>query len=926
MRHWIYTIPLRMRSLFRRATVDRELDEELRDHLEGKTEEYVAQGITQEEARRRARLDLEGIEQTKEKCRDARRVNWVQDFVQDLRFGLRMLRKAPGFTVVALLILAVGIGANTAIFSVLNSVMLQSIPVRHPEQLVVLRWSAHRRPENLGTSSYGDCLWVPGAIQSCSFSYPMYRAVLADTGAFSSVLAMAGADQLDLSGNGATSIVGGELVSGNYFETLGVSSVLGRTIQPSDDRSGAPPVIVLSYRYWQRAFGGAADAIGRTVRLNGAPFTIAGVIDPQFTRLTPGKSHDLWIPLSQAESLNPTRNGQGRQVEKDGGRHVDDATNWWLAIIGRLKPELSLAQAQAATNLVFRNELLHGANPLFKDADDPQVELSPAQKGLVGFRQFYDEPIYILSAAVGIILVIVCANLAALLLARATAREKEMAVRLALGAGKGRILQQLLTESLLLSFAGAALGILFADWSAQALAAFISRNAYSTLFIDTRPDARVLAFAVVIAMLTGILFGLAPAFRGSRINVGPALKDSSGSSVGAAKATGHRIGLGSCLVITQVALSVVVLVGAGLLVRTLANLRNVNPGFDTHNVLLFGINPTLAGYKVDRIQGLYRELQARLASVPGVISASYSSDTLLNNGLWTSGVHIEGRPKDLTVETDMLAVGPEFFETMRLPLVKGRTFSESDLQSQRAVAVVNQAFARRFLAGKNPLGLHLGGTTPSGNQVEREIVGIVGDARYDSLRKNVEPTAYVPLQEGAAHFAIRTSTRPEALIPTVRQVVTSLDDNLPLFDIRTQTATIDRLLFNERLVALLSSVFGTLALFLACLGLYGLLSYEVGRRTREIGIRTALGAQPREIFRLVLGQGLTLSGIGAMIGVAVAVGFTRYLDSLLYGVGATDPLTFVTIAFVLFAVALIACYVPARRAMRVDPMVALRYE
>ena len=621
----------------------------------------------------------------------------------------------------------------------------------------------------------------------------MYRAVLAHTDAFSSVLAMAGAGQLDLSGNGATSMVDGELVSGNYFETLGVSSALGRTIQPPDDRPGAPPVIVLSYGYWQRAFGGAPDAIGRTVRLNGAPFTIAGVIDPQFTRLTPGKSRDLWIPLSQAASLNPTWNDQGR--------HVDDATNWWLAIIGRLKPELSPAQAQAATNLAFRNELLHGANPLFKDADDPQVALLPAQKGLVGFRQYYDEPIYILSAAVGIVLVIVCANLAALLLARATAREKEMAVRLALGAGKGRIIQQLLTESLLLSFAGAAVGILFADWSAQALADFISRNSYSSLFIDTRADARVLAFAVVIAMLTGILFGLAPGFRGSRINVGPTLKDNSSGSAGAAKARGRRIGLGGCLVVAQVALSVVVLVGAGLLVRTLANLRNVNPGFDTHNVLLFGINPTLVGYKVDRIQTLYRELQARLTSVSGVVSASYSSDTLLSNGLWTSGVHIEGQPKDSTVETNMLAVGPEFFETMRLPLVGGRTFSESDLQSQRAVAIVNQTFVQRFLAGKNPLGVHLGGTTPSGNQVEREIVGIVGDAKYDNLRKNVEPTAYVPLQEGAAHFAIRASTRPEALIPTVRQVVASLDDNLPLFDVRTQTATIDRLLFNERLVA-----------------------------------------------------------------------------------------------------------------------------
>jgi predicted permease len=908
-----------LRSLFRKEQVNRELDEELGAYLEMAAAEKMKNGLSRKDALRAVRLEQGSVEVTKEVVRSAGWESFVETCWSDLRFAARMLRKSPGFTATAVLTLALGIGANTSIFSLLNAVMLQSIPVRHPEQLAVLRWSVRELPEesNIGTSSYGDCLWVPGVHQSCSFSYPMYEAILARTNVFSSVLAMAGAGQLDLSGNGPASLVGGELVSGNYFDTLGVSSALGRTLAPSDDQPGATPVIVLSYAYWQRAFGSAPDAVGKTIRLNGAPFTIVGVIDPGFTRLTPGKSHDLWVPLSQAGSLKPGWNDQRRTIE--------DATNWWLAIVGRLKPGVSMAQAHAATSLVFRNEVLHGAKPLLKEIDEPQLALLPAQKGLVGFRQFYDKPIYILTVAVGIVLLIACANIAALLLARATAREKEMAVRLALGAGRARIIRQLLTESLLLSSAGAALGIVLADWSAQALAAFISNNAYSTLFIDTRPDARILAFTLGIALLTGILFGIAPAFRGSRINVAPALKESAASS-DATKVAGRHFGLGSALIVAQVALSVVVLTGAGLLVRTLANLRNIDPGFDTHNVLLFGINPKLTGYSNDRILTLYSELQTRLASIPGVISASYSSDTLLSAGLWTSGVHIQGQSEKTTVETNMLAVGPSFFETMRLPLLNGRTFAALDLRSTPAVAIVNQTFVRRFLEGRNPIGLYLGGTTPSGNKVEREIVGVVADAKYDDLRKPLEPTAYIPLQEGEAYFALRTSTKSEALIPEVHRIVGALDDNLPLFGMRTQTETIDRLLFNERLVAQLSSLFGGLALILACVGLYGLLSYEVARRTREIGIRTALGAQRREIFRLVLFQGLTLAMVGALVGIGAAIGVTRYLGSLLYGIGATDPATFVIIAFLLIAVALLACYIPSRRATRVDPLVALRYE
>jgi predicted permease len=837
---------------------------------------------------------------------------------QDICYGQRMLAKSPGFTATAVLTLALGIGANTSIFSLLNAVMLQSIPVRHPEQLVVLRWSLHSIPEesNLGFAGYGDCQhveWRPPFV-GCGFSYPVYKAIRAQVNGFSNVLAMAGTGPLNLSGSGAARIVHGELVTGNYFDVLGVSAALGRTLEPPDNQPGAVPVAVLSFAAWQSSFGSSRDIIGKKIRLNGAPFTIVGVIDPRFTRLTPGKAHDLWVPLSQAGALGPERAKEG----------IDSATSWWLVILGRLKPGVALTQAQAAANLIFRNELLHGSKPLLRESDDPTATLLPAQKGLVGLRQYFDMPIYILTAVVGIVLLIACANIAALLLARATSRQKEIAVRLALGAGKGRIIQQLLTESLLLSVAGAVLGLLFANWGAAGLAAFISTNQGDPpLFIDAHPDAMVLAFTAGIAVFTGILFGILPALRGSGINVAPALKENSGGP--SIKSVGRRFGLGSALVIAQVALSVVVLIGAGLVVRTLANLRSVNPGFDTHNVLLFGLNPKQVGYQDDKIPPLYRELQTRFASTPGVISASYSSLTLLDSSDWTSGVHIEGKPEKSDVATNMLAVGPSFFETMRLPLLVGRTFSQFDVQSAHPTIIVNQAFVRRFLENRNPLGLHIG-TGPKDKKIEREIVGVVADAKYDDLRKDLEPTAYVPLQQDEAYFALRTSSKPEALIPEVRRIVASFDENLPLADVKTQTETIDRLLFNERLLARLSSLFGLLALILACVGLYGLLSYEVARRTREIGIRTALGAQRREIFRLVLSQGLILAIAGALVGVAVAIGITRYLESLLYGVHATDPVTFVTVAFILVGVALLACYIPSRRATRVDPLVALRYE
>jgi len=905
----------RVRDLFRKEELDHDLSDELAAHLDMHITDNLRAGMSAEEARRAAMLKLGGMEQTKESIRERRGFRFLETLFHDLRFAFRMLAKDPGFTGVAVLTLALGIGATTAIFSVLNAIMLQSMPVRNPQELVVLRWSAHKWPQDVGTSSFGDCHRNERAESlsgGCSFSYPLFEEIRARADIFTSATAFAGPGQLDLSGNGAASIVRGELVSGEYFQTLGVSPALGRMIEPSDERPGAEPVVVLNYRYWQSAFGGSAEAIGRTIRLNGIAHTIVGVTDPRFTRMTPGKSIDLWLPLTELVPLG-----------LHWGRGTDDASNWWLTIVARLKPNMPRAKAQSAVSLLFRNEVVHGEKPALKDSDNPEVALLPAEKGLVGIREGLAEPLYILMVAVGIVLMIACSNVAGLMLARAAARRKELAVRLALGAGRGRVIQQLLTESVVLSVSGGALGVLIAYWGASGLAAFLSSNWYSPLQIDLRPDAPVLIFTIAASVLTGIVFGLAPAFSGTRVSVAPVLKENSGT-VSDESHAGRRLGLGSWLVVAQVALSVVALAGAGLMVRTVNNLRNVNAGFDTRNILLFGIDPALAGYKDEKIGTLYDELERRLAALPGVVSASYSSDVLLDNGLWTSDVHIEGHSGKATVETNMLAVGPEFFETMRIPLMQGRTLQQSDFHSGQPIAIVNEAFVREFVGGREPIGVHFGGTDPKAPQ--REIVGIVADAKYDNLRKDVAPTAYIPLTEGQAYFTLRTEPSPGALIPAVRQTVNDLDSELPIFDVRTQSQAIDRLMFNERLLARFSSLFGLLALTLACIGLYGLVSYEVARRTREIGIRTALGAQQRDVMRMVIGRGFLLVFLGVLSGILTAIGVTRYLQSLLFGVRPTDPVIFLAVCLVLAAVTFLACFIPARRATRVDPMIALRYE
>jgi predicted permease len=914
MIEWFGEMGRRVRMLMRWDKFDREMEEEIRLHREMRERELGEAGESPEEAYYGAQRKVGNTLRLREESREAWGWNWLEHFLQDVRYGLRMLRKSPGFTAVAVLTLALGIGANTAIFSLINAVMLRSLPVPNPQQLVVFGWTARQQPTHKGEMVWGNCQGMPvgrNGIGNCSFSLPLFQQLSAQQGVFSGMAAFFDVGPVAIIDGHATPTQA-EFVSGNYFSTLGVQPFLGRMIDPLDDATGALPVAVLGYKFWQSKFAGDPSVVGKTIPLNRIVFTIVGVAPPGFFGLDPGIPLDLLIPFSTQGAVTP----DFKRTEP---------ASLWLEIVGRLKPSVSVAQAKAAMNAIFVPSVTGSANPMFKPADEPRIELPGASHGLGSLEGSFSKPLFLLMIAVSIILLIACANVAGLMLARATGRQKEMAVRFTLGASRWRIVRQALTESVMLALAGGALGVLFAYWGASSLGASFSANYYMPLDIEVHPDPRILGFTFAVSLIAGALFGLAPAFRGSRVNITPALKES-GTPSGAWHARGRWFNLGNVLVVAQVALSMVVLAGAALLVRTLANLETMNPGFDTHNVLLFGIDTTLTDYKGGQLANLYSDLRNRVAALPGVTSASYSMAPLLSSAYMTWDYSRPGATQLEPEGTATLPVGPSFFETMRLLLVAGRTYTPQDFTStaKPRPIIVNETFARKYFGKENPLGQPL---ADSGSKVANyEIVGVVADAKYYGLRDAITPTVYIPLKVGSAWFELRTAANPKALIPAVRNVVSEIDSNIPVLDVKTQTEQIGQNLFQERLVATLSTLFALLALLLACIGLYGLLSYEVTRRRHEIGLRKALGAQPRDILRLVVGQGVTLALIGAVVGIGTAFGVTRFLQSLLYEVKPADPFTFAGVAILLVLVALAACYIPARRAMRVDPMIALKYE
>jgi predicted permease len=925
----------------RRKPVD-DLEEEIRSHLRMEEQENLESGMPPEEAHYAALRRFGNVTLAQERSREMWGWNWAETLWQDIRYGLRQLRRNPGFTAVTVLSLALGIGANTAIFSLIDAVLLKALPIQNPQQLVLLDWASKEFPEGVMNSLTGNMHQdASGRMTSTSFSYSSFEQICDRNNAFSSVLALAASEsELNVTYGGQPGRANGHLVSGTFFSTLGVQPVLGRALGPDDDRIGATPAAVISYGYWERRFGRDPAVVGRTITVNGIHFTIVGVSPPEFYGVQPGRSVEVWLPLhSQPQvepSWTPSAPPQGTQTAPQSvGSLFAARDNWWVLIMGRLKPGVSGMQAKAGADVIFQQSMAADIKSAAKSETIPHLELQSGSKGLGYLRGEFSKPLFILMGVVGLVLLIACANVANLLLARGTSRQKEIALRLAVGAGRGRLIRQLLTDSVLQAGLGGVVGLILAFWGTAVLVAFMA-SGHEPITLNVTPDPRVLGFTAAACLLTGILCGLTPALRSTRMDLTPALKESARTLDSATPGKhGLRLGLGKTLVVTQVSLSVLLLVSAILFVRTLTNLESVNAGFNQGNLLLFGIDPTQDGYKGQHLADFYQELARRLGTLPGVRSVSLSMQRLIGGGVSINRLQISAytpKPGERGdhLEAHVNRVGPKFFETMGIPLVLGRSTGDGDTATAPKVAVVNEKFVHQFLGGENPIGRQLGFGDKT-TATDYEIIGVVGDARFSDLRREAPPTVYLPYLQrveglGPMHFEVRTAANPMDLVSAVRRVAQGMDRNLALYQVKTQVEQINESLFQERLFARLTSFFGALAALLACVGIYGVMAFAVSRRTREIGIRMALGASRGEITEMVLRETCLLVGMGSAVGIVLALAATRLISTLLYGLKPTDPPTIVMAALLMVAATAFAGYVPSRRASKVDPMVALRYE
>jgi predicted permease len=835
----------------------------------------------------------------------------MQSLWKDLRFGLRVLAKSPGFTAIAVITLALGIGANTAIFSLMNQVLLQRLPVKNPDELVILRAPG---PVTGHVSSDGD--------DTESFSYPMYKGLRDNNSVFSGVLARY-RFSASVASRGQTDRASGELVSGNYFEVLGVRPAVGRVFSQDDDRvPGAQPVVVLSHSYWTRHFGADPSVLNKVLLVNNVEMTVVGVSEAGFSGVQVGKTPDIFVPLMMTPQMTQY------------GETLDKWNDYWMTLLARRKPGVSESQAEAGMNAVYR-PLLEEQLPQIKSAWneekrqrflDKKILLSSGARGRMIVQRDSGGQIITLFVMVALVLLIACTNVANLLLARGASRQREFAIRTAMGASRGRMIRQLLAESLLCAFGGGALGILLGTWLMRILTPIVVANA-GVQGLTEKLDLSVLTFAIGATVLSGIFFGLIPAWRVTGLGVSDVIKDQGSTS----SASVSHVGFRKVLVAGQVAFTLLLLAGAGLFMRSLWNLRNQDLGLKTDNVITFSIQPSLNGYDTPRSIALYDQLRARLAALPGVRSVGTGDVPTLSGDDEGSNITAEGGPQlaEELQDVDYDAVSPAYFSTLGIPLLSGREFTEGDGATSPKVAIASEAMVKRFFPGRNPLGAHF---AFGGGKVKPdiEIVGVAKDVKQDHVSSAIQPYVYIPYAQRpkltGMTFYIRSTQDPLLLGSTLQGAVRELDANLPVYDVKTMERVVEEDLFSARMVAVLSSSFAGLAALLAALGIYGVLAYVVVQRTREIGIRMALGAAAGQVRLLIVREVGSMVLIGVGVGLPLAYGLARLSESLLYGVHAGDPAVYLLGLGLIGLIALVACFLPARRATRVDPLVALRYQ
>lgn len=835
----------------------------------------------------------------------------METLLQDVRYGFRMLRKNPAFTLIAVLTLALSIGANTAIFTLINAVLLKALPVQNAQQLVIVGDPARAHDRSLGTP------------QTDLFSYLLYRELRDGNNVFSG-MAASGEEHRTRVETGASLVTEDavtNLVTGNYFSVLGITAWRGRVLTPEDDAAkSSSPVAVVSYEFWTQKLAQDRGIVGQTIRLNKYPYTIIGIAPPGFFGDTVGDEQDFWVPVSMQPQMIPGR------------AWLDDVHACWLRVMARLKPGMSMGQAEANMNLLFK-QWLKGPQGRALDPGDQEVlarEKVPVVAGGPGFSEVRGEffrPLVLLMAIVGLVLLIACVNVANLLLARASGRQREVAVRLAIGASRARLLRQFLTESLLLAFAGGLAGFVLARWGTETLLK-LSIGAEASDGLPVTPDWRVLTFTASACVLTGLLVGLVPALRSTRIAVAPTLKESTLAQGGPG-----RFPIGKLLVALQVSVCLLVLFAAGLLVRSLSNLKSVDVGYDRDHILMARADPVAAGYKPSQLVPYEQEMTARLSALPGVRSVTASENGLFSGTESADGMKIEGyvasNDRDRIVYWDQ--VGDNYFKALGVPILAGREFGPQDTPTSPKVAVINESMAKFFFGKSNPIGRRMWIDDQEHRNQPIEIVGVARDVRDHTLRRPVQRRFYIPTNQSldalyAINFEIETVGRPQQIMQDVRKAFAALDANVPLTRLRTVTELVDSSISKDILIARLSTFFGIVALALACVGLYGVMSYTVSGRTREIGVRMALGAQRREVLTMVLREAMKLVVIGIVIGIPVALLLTRLFNSMLFGLSSADPVSLLAVILVLGAIATLAGFIPARRATKVDPMVALRYE